>query len=250
MQTIADGLANDFQTMAQDELTAPIAGVRTVAELFDLLEQRDYELSDLILHTLLARLDEDPQARTLVLHAMQPAIITLARQHHRRNARAMSSDDALCHVLEAFYDALEYPSIRAKRTRVAARITGQIRTLLSRRVAEETSSQTVCWEDELALSEAQLLTPEPTTAHDSQMDLLEGLAWARDHEIITLDEARFLIAVYSPDTGITLEDLNLEDLSPAAVRKRASRLSQRIAQAIIHTPDATAALENRMGISR
>ena len=250
MSPITEELDRDLTLLLDEQLTEPTEGARTVRDLIERLRQRDFDQSDRILHALLSRLDTDPQARILVLHAMQPALTSLAHKHHRRHASSIRLDDALCHVIDALYDALENPSVRAKRTHVAARIIGETRTVLAKHLAADFSTTTVCWDSELALSESTLLTPEPTTVHDSQLDLLEALAWARDHEVISLDEARFMIAIYSPDCGLSLDELDLPALSPAAIRKRASRLAQRIARAVLEDPEAASSRAAREELSR
>lgn len=248
-ETITAGLLDDLDAMLDDELTSPIESAHTVRELFALLDRRDFETNDRVLHSLMSRLNEDPQVRRLLLHAMRPTLCSLALKHFNRSHAAMSTADALCTTIDVFYDVLDNPHIRAKKTRVAARITGQLRTELNRVPTEEYNRNIESWDNilvlEAAMEEEHSHSALATTAHDSQMDLLEGLAWAREKNVITLDEARFLVAVYSPDAGVSLTaDLDLGDLSPAAIRKRASRLAQRIAQAVTAERDLSSDLSS------
>lgn len=249
-EAITSGLLEARNALLDDPLTAPVGTARTVRELFDLLAQRDFETNDWVLHTLLSRLDDDPQARQLLLHAMRPMLCSLALKHFNRSQTSLSTTDAFCTVVDVFYDALDHPFIRAKKTRVAARIVGQVRKELTIIPGEEYSRITESWDNlavlEDALEEQHSRSPLSNTAHSSQMDLLEGLAWARDRNVITVEEARFLIAVYSPDSGVSLaEDLDLGQLSPAAIRKRASRLAQRLARAVTDDQDLLTDLAGR-----
>jgi hypothetical protein len=246
IESINAGLLADLDAMREQPLTEPVGSAITVRELFAVLEHRgNYDATDHALHTLIARADTDPQARQLLLYAMRPGLSSLAWNHHlftwfTNNNRA----DAFCTVIDVFYDALENPWIRRKTTRVAARLLGQVRTQLDAMDADWMTQQPADWRkqqtetDEIpSIVELEARLTRPATAHESQIDLLESLAWARDREIITLDEARFLLAIYSPDTGIDLDSLDLGELTPAAVRKRASRLSQRIARAVTESTD-------------
>ncbi|UQN31814.1 hypothetical protein [Brachybacterium kimchii] len=242
MEDLNTALATTFKAMLDDELTAPVGSARTVREFFDLLAQRDYATTDHALHTLLARLGTDRQARDLLLHAMRPTIAKFALElFHKNRQKIQRADDAFVIVIEAFYDVIEKTTIRSKTTRVAARIKWELRDEINSRMAFECSRDINIWNSEFALTEAARFNPEGKSEHESQIDLLEGLAWARDKNVISLDEARFLIAIYSPDSGISLDrDFDLGDLSDAAVRKRASRLAQRIAQAITNDHDLLA----------
>lgn len=246
IESINAGLIADLEAMHNQPLTEPVGSTTTVRELFTVLESRgDYDATDHALHTLIARADEDPQARQLLLYAMRPGLSSLAWTHHLFTWFTMNSRaDAFCTVVDVFYDALENPWIRRKTTRVAARLLGQVRTQLDAMNADWMAQQPADWRRQQAESdeipsivelEARLL--RPATAHESQLDLLESLAWARDNAVITLDEARFLLAIYSPDSGVELDSIGLADLSPSAIRKRASRLSQRIAKAFTEQPD-------------
>ncbi len=237
LDDITSGLADDFAAMLDEPLTAPIDSARTVRDLFNLLERRDYATNDRVLHTLLSRLYEGPQARRLLLHAMRPALCSLALKRFHASALPMSTADAFCAVVDAFYDVLDRPHIRARTERVAVRIVSQLSDELRRPTALDFNRSTDSWDNMIVLEDAmhaeQSHAPEMKTAHRSQLDLLEGLAWARDNEVITLEEARFLISVYSPDTGLD----ETGNRAPAAIRQRARRLAKRIAEAFIQDAD-------------
>lgn len=238
IEEITTHLSDELEAIRDQALSAPIGAATTVRELFAVLEQRgDYDTTDHALHTLISRADTDSQARQLLLYAMRPGLASLAWNHHlftwfTKGNRA----DAFCVVVDVFLDALENPWIRRKTTKVAARLLGQVRTQLDAMDADWMAQRPEA-DETLALVGLDAPTPKPTTAHESQIDLLESLAWARDRDVITLDEARFLLAIYSPDTGVDLAGLGLDDLAPATIRKRASRLAQRIARAVSESDD-------------
>lgn len=239
LEDITRGLAANLEAMHDDSLTEPVGSAHTVREVLDVLQQRtNYEAVDHALHTLIERSSTDPQAREVVLHAMLPGLTRLAWGRETKSGlHAANYADALCTVIDEFYDALENPLIQRKTTRVATRLLGQIRSQLTDASLQERAS---------------FPAPDPMTLHpfgstatgddlasetDSQLDLLEALAWARDRDLLTLDEIRFLLAVYSPDSGIDLASIGLGTLSPTTIRKRASRLTQRIARAITDNRD-------------
>lgn len=237
LDDITAGLADDLAAILDEPLTAPVESAHTVRGLFELLARREYATNDRVLHTLLSRLDDDPQARRLLLHAMRPALCSVALKHFHASALPMSTADAFCAVVDAFYDVLDRPHIRARTQRVAVRIVSQLSDELKRPSALDFHRSTDSWDNMVVLEGAmhseQSHAPEMKTAHRSQLDLLEGLAWARDHEVITLEEARFLISVYSPETG--LEETG--NRAPASVRQRARRLAKRIAEAFMQDTD-------------
>lgn len=245
IESLNASLIAELEAMACEPLTQPIGTAQTVRDLFAVLEQRgDYESTDHALHTLITRVaDGDRQARQLLLFAMRPGLASLAWSHHLFTWLTPGRADAFCTVVDVFYDVLERPGIRSKKTRVASRVIGQVRTQLDAMDAEWMAQRPTDWdaqhaaaaEDGTSVPALEERLVEPTTAHESQLDLLEALAWARDAAVITLEEARFLLAIYSPDSGMDLETLGYSDLTPAAIRKRASRLSQRIAQAVAHS---------------
>ncbi|GAA1490649.1 hypothetical protein [Brachybacterium sacelli] len=243
MNTLTTALDAALETMLADELTESVGAARTVAELLEMLALRDDDLTDQVLHALLSRVGSDPQARELLLHIMGPALRALARKHTRYCHGTKSPTDAFCTVVEAFYDALATPSVQAKTTRVAARITGQTRTELARLIAEERASRTAYPPHVLDVTHSRQSPPGGSSAHESQMALLEGLAQARERQVISQDEARFLLAVHSPGTGLDLvTDCRLGGLSPAAVRKRSSRLVRRLAEAVSHDDELRAGM--------
>lgn len=238
IEAINTTLSNELDAIRDQPLTAPVGAATTVRELFAVLEHRgDYESTDHALHVLISRADTDNQARQLLLYAMRPGLTSLAWTHHlftwlTKDNRA----DAFCIVVDIFFDALENPWIRAKTTKVAARLLGQVRTQLDAMDADWMAQRPEA-DETLALAELDAPAARPSTAHESQLDLLESLAWARDRDVLTLDEARFLLAIYSPDTGIDLASLGLDELAPATIRKRASRLAQRVARAVSESDD-------------
>lgn len=244
LDDITAGLADDYDAMLDDPLTTPVDTARSVRELFELLARRDYATNDRVLHTLLSRLDDDPQARRLLLHAMRPALCSAALKHFHSSAVPMSTADALCAVIDVFYDVIDRPHIRARKQRVAIRIVSQLSDELKRPTALDFHRSTDSWDNMIVLEDAmhsqQSHSPDMKTAHTSQIELLEGLAWARDHGVITLEEARFLISVYSPDTG--LEETG--NRTPAAIRQRARRLAKRIAEAFMQDADLLPALSS------
>lgn len=241
MDTLTSALDAALEVMLADELTEPVGTARTVAELLEMLALRDDDLTDHVLHALLSRVGSDPQARELLLHIMRPAIRALARKHARYCHGTKSPADAFCTVVEAFYDALATPSVQAKTTRVAARITGQTRTEFARLIAAEQASSAAYPPHVLDITHPPRPTPGGSTAHASQMALLGGLAQARERQVISQDEAHFLLAVHSPGIGVDLAtDCHLGDLSPAAVRKRSSRLVRRLAAAVSHDDELRA----------
>lgn len=233
LTSIDEDFKASLEVMLEDPLTHPVAGATTVRELMDLLSQRgDYDRRDAALHTLITRAATDPQARTLVLHAMAPGLTAIASKTYKWGIDSGTRAEAYSAVIGCFYDALEHEPIRRKTTKVAARLLGEVRTRYSTYLtAQREHARELPIGDETLLPLLDKGTRE-ATAHDSQLNLLEALAWARDHEVITLDEARFLLAVYSPHAGPTLDELDLSHLTPAAIRKRASRITQRLAAAV------------------
>ncbi|MDU1203717.1 MAG: hypothetical protein E7A06_12325 [Clostridiales bacterium] len=237
METITNHLDDAIAEILDTAITPPIAGAYTVNEIFTMLEERDYARNDEVLAELLNRLDTDERVREILTHAMRPALEALAHSHRQRFGAPLT--DAFVLAVGCFYEALEVPSIRTKTQRIAARLRGEVLRRMNRAASADFNSDVTIGDNDFIFDEASEHTTAATTAHESQMELLEGLAWARDEGVITLDEARFLIAVYSPDAGIDLDtDLGMSDLSSSAIRKRASRLAQRIARAVVESTSA------------
>ncbi|MGQ4519119.1 hypothetical protein ACUH92_08860 [Dermabacteraceae bacterium CCM 9520] len=231
--SILDTLLTEKQSLALQTMPEPICKTRSIAEIFTLLEGRDYTLCDTILHTLLQRGPEDSQAREILLYAMLPALSSVAATY--KKATQTSADEALLTAIECFYEAIQSPTLRAKETKVAARIKGSVLSLLlSQSKAHKALSTTSHPLEDIPAGLNGAAEQPPGSLH-SALDLLEALSWAHSYNVISQDEVKFLLAIYSPELAHSLRsEVGLDTLKPATVRKRASRLVKKIAQAVIH----------------
>lgn len=230
--SVLTSLLERKNSLRQEKLNEPVSNARTVGEIFSLLEQRDFELSDKILHSLLQRCNEDPQASEIILYAMLPALTSLSKTF--RKASKATSDEALLNAVECLYEAIQSPSLQAKETKVAARIKGSVLTLLLSQANKIQEISVVT--DQLEENPVGLngYSADFSSSVHSTLDLLEALAWARSYEVITENEAKFLLAIYSPELAGKLKtELNIASLKSATIRKRASRLVQKIACAVM-----------------
>jgi hypothetical protein len=214
-----------------------LEGLSTPGDVVDRIDQAPKAGKDAVLRALLALyLQGEQLAGRILVQQMLPCITDLVRRCLPPRG-VTSYEENIQRAIVEFWDVISRPR-ELPGPGVAGRLwLDTLKQLTSHRRSHDAWEAHTTYEDDQSVHNQQLhltATDRPVVdEYDPEADLLDLLVAARSDGTLSDAEVKFLVDVYLSPGRTLSEAADRLGLTPAAVRKRCSRLKGRLVDAVL-----------------